>query len=379
MTYFLTEENNFGVHSLTESSFASPSGVTSPVNPTAADIPDKPRKGDDGAVHTEKVKKREVSASRSDVDTYELSEQIPSAIPPRLHTVTSHTHTPSIGSNVSPSVSTPSSPRHNLSSSAISDDSELDLSSHHEEDESSTVNRSFPQLVMPRVNMPRRKAFTETGRTMGKLKVMVVGDSGNFPSECSNVGIGKSSLIQAILDASPDIVHYDPPQPAVSLSSSSASSSFIKPSLSRRATLDQPAIPPTESILEIKASTRAYPTWWKQETERDLKNSRPSITRRESIGEVLERNIVFVDTPGYGSSDDVHLPHEKWLMQFNDVLARVSGYIEENYEKVNGLLNSSASRTDLLSLFSNGINTVDLVIYVVLHRKAPQHPHTKAN
>lgn len=305
MTYFLTEENNFGVHSLTESSFASPSGVMSPVTPSVADIPDKPRMGDDGPPHTEKVKKRDVSASRSDVDTYELSEQIPSAIPPRLHTATSHTHTPSIGSNVSPSVSTPSSPRHNLSSSAISDDSELDLSSHHEEDESSTVNRSFPQLVMPRVNMPRRKAFTETGRIMGKLKVMVVGDSGISLSERSNVGIGKSSLIQAILDASPDIVHYDPPQPAISPSSSSTSSSFIKPSLSRRATLDQTAIPPTETILEIKASTRAYPTWWKQETERDLKNSRPSITRRESIGEVLERNIVFVDTPGYGSSDDV--------------------------------------------------------------------------
>ena len=120
-----------------------------------------------------------------------------------------------------------------------------------------------------------------------------------------NAGIGKSSLIQAILDASPDIVHYDPPQPVISPSSSSASSSFIKPSLSRRATLEQNIIPPTESILEVKASTRAYPTWWKQETERDLKSSRPSITRRESIGEVLERNVVFVDTPGYGSSDDV--------------------------------------------------------------------------
>jgi flagellar basal body rod protein FlgB len=29
------------------------------------------------------------------------------------------------------------------------------------------------------------------------------------------------------------------------------------------------------------------------------------MSRRESSGEVLERNICFVDTPGYGSSDDV--------------------------------------------------------------------------
>ena len=100
-----------------------------------------------------------------------------------------HVHTPSIGSNVSPTISTPSSPHHNLSSSAISDDSELDISSLHEAEEQASasvsvgdsVSSSFPQLVMPRVNMPRRKAFTDAGRTMGKLKIMVVGDSGFTP------------------------------------------------------------------------------------------------------------------------------------------------------------------------------------------------------
>ena len=103
-----------------------------------------------------------------------------------------HVHTPSVGSNISPTISTPSSPQHNLSSSAISDDSELDISSQHEAEEQqqqsmmsvsggdiTSTSSSFPQLVMPRVNVPRRKAFTETGRTMGKLKIMVVGDSGS--------------------------------------------------------------------------------------------------------------------------------------------------------------------------------------------------------
>ena len=99
-----------------------------------------------------------------------------------------HVHTPSIGSNISPTISTPSSPQHNLSSSAISDDSELDISSQHEAEEQqqqqqqSVTSSSFPQLVMPRVNVPRRKAFTENGRTMGKLKIMVVGDSGLIPA-----------------------------------------------------------------------------------------------------------------------------------------------------------------------------------------------------
>ena len=96
-------------------------------------------------------------------------------------------------------------------------------------------------------------------------------------------------------------------------STSSSSSSFTKPSLSRRSTLEPNVIPPTENILEIKASTRAYPPWWKSEAERETKSSRPQLTRRESVGEVLERNICFVDTPGYGSSDDV-FPHEVRLI-----------------------------------------------------------------
>lgn len=65
-------------------------------------------------------------------------------------------------------------------------------------------------------------------------------------------------------------------------------------------------IPPTEDILEIKASTRAYPPWW--EKERD-KAARPPLARRESVGEVLERNLCFVDTPGYGNSNDVFIPY----------------------------------------------------------------------
>jgi hypothetical protein len=96
-----------------------------------------------------------------------------------------HTHTSSIGSVMSPTISTPSSPRQNFSSSAISDDSELDLESHGEEetggDGGDSITSSFPQLVMPKVNVPRRKAFTEAGRTMGRLKIMVVGDSGSPP------------------------------------------------------------------------------------------------------------------------------------------------------------------------------------------------------
>jgi hypothetical protein len=283
MTYFLTEENNFGVHSMSESAL-SPS----------ASSPAREELESSEQTQTEEMAVpvwKDVSGARETMETGDTGFAIPS-----------HVVTPSIGSTVSSTFSTPSSPHQNLSSSAISDDSELELSSHHD-DEPSSIISSFPQLVMPRVTMPRRKPFTEAGRTMGKLKIMVVGDSCMQPMTRLIIGIGKSSLIQAILETSPDIVHYDPPQSASSVTSSS---SFIKPSLSRRATLESHFLPPTDNILEIKASTCAYPPWWKSETERE-KSARPALGRRESMGEVLERNICFVDTPGYGSSDDVPL------------------------------------------------------------------------
>ncbi len=37
---------------------------------------------------------------------------------------------------------------------------------------------SLPQLVMPSISMPRRRPFTERGKNIGKLKIMVAGSKG---------------------------------------------------------------------------------------------------------------------------------------------------------------------------------------------------------
>lgn len=37
-----------------------------------------------------------------------------------------------------------------------------------------------PQLIMPSMTLPRRRPFSETGKALGKLKVMVAGQSGTF-------------------------------------------------------------------------------------------------------------------------------------------------------------------------------------------------------
>ena len=38
---------------------------------------------------------------------------------------------------------------------------------------------SAPQLVMPSIRMPSRRPFTERGKNMGRLKVLIAGDSGD--------------------------------------------------------------------------------------------------------------------------------------------------------------------------------------------------------
>jgi hypothetical protein len=54
------------------------------------------------------------------------------------------------------------------------------IASSGDEDEDAMQDRlgSFPQLVMPSIQMPSRRPFTAKGRAMGKLKVLVAGEVG---------------------------------------------------------------------------------------------------------------------------------------------------------------------------------------------------------
>src|ERR1700737_3578230 len=104
MTYFLTEENDFGVHSMSESH---------PSLSLAHDI-------EDGEEHATGKRMGDSQANTSfGVKTDKTIDQaVVSAVPGHV------VDTPDIGSNLSSTFSTPSSPRQTLSSSAISDESE---------------------------------------------------------------------------------------------------------------------------------------------------------------------------------------------------------------------------------------------------------------
>lgn len=76
--------------------------------------------------------------------------------------------------------STPGSPisRRGSESEFMTDDaaSQAIMSSGEEEDEH--VPQEASQLVMPSLSLPSRRPFTEKGRHLGRLKILIAGDSG---------------------------------------------------------------------------------------------------------------------------------------------------------------------------------------------------------
>ncbi|THC93515.1 hypothetical protein EYZ11_007006 [Aspergillus tanneri] len=157
--------------------------------------------------------------------------------------------------------SLPSSPKsisnqsmRHLDEISITDDlSSQAVASGEEDDEPRLPSKTGPdstsQLIMPSIRMPSRRPFTDQGKTMGRLKVLIAGSS--------------------------DIVHVDPfpPPPPSKLCSSNITQNI------------------SSFVSEIYASTKPYPSWWS-----DLEDSRV-LRRRKSTGDlVLERNICFVDT-----------------------------------------------------------------------------------
>nr|POF15440.1 hypothetical protein CFP56_71936 [Quercus suber] len=177
---------------------------------------------------------------------------------------------------------------------------------------------SMPQLVMPSIAMPTRKPFTEKGKQMGKLRVMVVGPR----------GVGKTSLIQSILRSCEDVVHVDPPSTMTDLGESPEESD------------DADA---RSQFSEITASTRPYPSWWT-----DME-SRRMLLRRKSMGEgVLERNLCFIDAPGFDGKD---------------AMGQISSMLVDRMRRVASL--ESMSDTDMFSLLSGeGGVGIDVVLWL---------------
>jgi hypothetical protein len=103
------------------------------------------------------------------------------------------------------------------------------------------------------------------------------------------------------------------------------------------------------SVLEIMASTKCYPSWWA-----DMDDSRLLRRRKSGADAVLERNLCFVDTPGF-------LPGEETSnMEVFRFIERTFSNIDtpdsmSDLERLNLISGKSSSLVDVvLFVFSNG-------------------------
>lgn len=181
---------------------------------------------------------------------------------------------------------------------------------------------------------------------MGRLKVLIAGDS----------GVGKTSLIKAIVQSCEHIVHVDPIAPSASLSGvlrPRQRSSFGSVGASSRRHSKGSAEVGTTQITEVFASTKPYPEWWAEIDDFRV------LKRRKSLGDsVLDRNICFVDTPGYGSGSSSM-----------DTITPVADYIEGHFRKMSS---GTLSDGDTLNLVGGeGGVQVDVVFYMVSNRLRP--------
>jgi hypothetical protein len=218
----------------------------------------------------------------------------------------------------------------------------ISSSEEEAEERQQDSSSSFPQLVMPSIQMPARRPFTTKGKAMGKLKILIVG-------EC---GIGKTSLIRSVVQTCDDIVHVDPLSPTKPFPQSTPPKSRTP---KRRAEGNG-----TTRIMEINASTKPYPPWWT-----DLEQSRALRRRKSSSDAVLERNLCFVDTPGFRKGaagvDDMNLV----LEYVEDLLLQTSSC-------------TSMEDSDLIGVVSgNGGVLVDVIFYLLSPSKYSVQIHVQ--
>ena len=126
------------------------------------------------------------SIERAPVNTGDSSLYIPSQAE---NTAPSMSQSFASLSSQAPLSSIPSSPKSfSNRSSRPSDEDSLDergsqaLASSEDDDIEppcqSSMQDSAPQLIMPSIKMPSRRPFTERGKSLGRLKVLIAGDSG---------------------------------------------------------------------------------------------------------------------------------------------------------------------------------------------------------
>ncbi|TDZ28087.1 Septin-9 [Colletotrichum trifolii] len=174
------------------------------------------------------------------------------------------------------------------------------------------------QFIMPTINIPSRRPFTDVGKSLGRLKLLVAGKS----------------------DCCPHIVHVDPTVPVAMVSAGLLPSAT---SLPESISIAQG----TFQITETLASTKPLPPWWRDTTS---ENQAPITIDPGDV--VIDRNICLVDTPGYQES-----------CRPTDTASQVAHYVESHLQRsrLDGLDEDDVLRT----VSEGGGLLVDAVLYVL--------------
>ncbi|KAF5528046.1 Poly(A) polymerase pla1 [Colletotrichum aenigma] len=195
--------------------------------------------------------------------------------------------------------------------------------------QSSYNGEGAQQFIMPTISVPSRRPFTEVGKSLGRLKLLVAGKS----------GLGKTSLIRAITQSCPHVVHVDPTVPIAMASTGLLPTNTLP--------YDPPMAQGSCRITKTLASTKPYPQWWREPT------SISSLSGSDTAGDmVLDRNVCFVDTPGYQET-----------CRPSDTVEQVSHYVESHLHKcrLDDLNDSNVLRT----ISGGGGLLVDAVLYMI--------------
>jgi hypothetical protein len=206
MTYFFTDENSIGdppAHSppVHPKQKESPKGSTYGVESLETTISSLAQDSDDQEEKVRTARRnwkknlRQSQPSDDDDLASSISPSSKSSNDESRNASPSHQRCPSqatisrpftplsFGSPAPPSfMSSPVSRRNSDAGSLMDDNNSQAIISSGDDDKemgSELIDSgSAPQLVMPSIKMPSRRPFTEKGKNMGRLKVLIAGDSG---------------------------------------------------------------------------------------------------------------------------------------------------------------------------------------------------------
>lgn len=177
-----SREKTYGVESLADT-LESAFGRGDNDNKSLPESPDPgPEKRRENRRRTSSISDRDAEArtKRSRISPRKQHGQVPSSLVLTPSSVSISSHAPnSVAPSTPKSVSLHS---FRLSDeemeSGIDDATSQAIASSGDEDEDDLEMGSFPQLVMPSIQMPSRRPFTTKGKSLGKLKVLVAGEAG---------------------------------------------------------------------------------------------------------------------------------------------------------------------------------------------------------